>query len=84
MNPSWIPHREIANLLGRSVGDSKSQLHKARKRLRESLGEFQRDKKRDQRLVLMNERGSSFGLDPGIVWKGRSLISGNAKRRTSR
>src|SRR4029077_12941733 len=30
-------HREIANLLGRSVGDSKSQLHKARKRLRESL-----------------------------------------------
>jgi RNA polymerase sigma-70 factor (ECF subfamily) len=30
-------HREIANLLGYSVGASKSQLHKARKRLRESL-----------------------------------------------
>jgi RNA polymerase sigma-70 factor, ECF subfamily len=44
-------HREIANLLGRSVGDSKSQLHKARKRLRESLREFQRDKARDERLA---------------------------------
>jgi RNA polymerase sigma-70 factor (ECF subfamily) len=31
-------HREIATLLGRSVGASKSQLHKARRRLRESLG----------------------------------------------
>jgi RNA polymerase sigma-70 factor, ECF subfamily len=44
-------HREIANLLGRSVGDSKSQLHKARKRLRESLRELQRDKARDERLA---------------------------------
>jgi RNA polymerase sigma-70 factor, ECF subfamily len=47
-------HREIANLLGRSVGDSKSQLHKARKRLRESLREPQRDKTRDERLVAAN------------------------------
>ncbi len=47
-------HREIANLLGRSVGDSKSQLHKARKRLRESLREVQRDKTRDLRLVAAN------------------------------
>jgi RNA polymerase sigma-70 factor (ECF subfamily) len=47
-------HREIANLLGRSVGDSKSQLHKARKRLRESLRELQRDKTRDARLVAAN------------------------------
>jgi RNA polymerase sigma-70 factor (ECF subfamily) len=30
-------HREIAKILGRSVGNSKSQLHKARKRLRELL-----------------------------------------------
>ena len=43
--------REIANLLRRSVGDSKSQLHKARKRLRESLRELQRDKARDERLT---------------------------------
>ena len=47
-------HREIANLLGRSVGDSKSQLHKARKRLRESLGELQREKARDMRLSETN------------------------------
>ncbi len=44
-------HREIANLLGRSVGDSKSQLHKARKRLRESLCEVQRDSRRDERTA---------------------------------
>ncbi len=47
-------HREIAKLLGRSVGDSKSQLHKARKRLRESLCELQRDKARDERLSVTN------------------------------
>jgi len=44
-------HHEIAKILGRSVGDSKSQLHKARKRLRELLHEIQRDKAREQRLV---------------------------------
>ena len=47
-------HRDIAEWLGRSVGDSKSQLHKARKRLRESLREFQRDKTRNERLVPAN------------------------------
>ena len=47
-------HREIANLLGRSVGDSKSQLHKARKRLRESLREVQRDRARDKRRAKTN------------------------------
>src|SRR5207245_873044 len=47
-------HREIADLLGRSVGDSKSQLHKARKRLRESLRELQRDGERDERLEAIN------------------------------
>lgn len=33
-------HHEIAKLLGCSVGNSKSQLHKARLRLRQSLGTF--------------------------------------------
>jgi len=47
-------HREIANLLGRSAGDSKSQLHKARKRLREFLRELQRDRERDERLAAAN------------------------------
>ena len=35
-------HNEIATMLGCSVGNSKSQLHKARKRLRELLHEFRR------------------------------------------
>jgi len=44
-------HNEIAEILGRSVGDSKSQLHKARTRLRELLYELQRDKARDERMA---------------------------------
>jgi RNA polymerase sigma-70 factor, ECF subfamily len=44
-------HQEIAEILGRSVGDSKSQLHKARAQLRGMLHEFQRAKARDGRLA---------------------------------
>lgn len=44
-------HSEIAEIVGRSVGDSKSQLHKARVRLRELLHESQRDKARNERLT---------------------------------
>ena len=44
-------HHEIAEKLGRSVGLSKSQLHKARTRLRELLHEVQREKARDGRLA---------------------------------
>jgi len=44
-------HHEIAEILGRSVGDSKSQLHKARAQLRGLLHEFQRAKARDGRLA---------------------------------
>ena len=44
-------HSEIAEMVGRSVGDSKSQLHKARMRLRELLHESQRDKARNERLT---------------------------------
>jgi RNA polymerase sigma-70 factor (ECF subfamily) len=42
-------HHEIAEILGRSVGFSKSQLHKARTRLRELLHEVQRGKARHER-----------------------------------
>lgn len=42
-------HEEIAEIVGRSVGDSKSQLHKARMRLRELLHEAQREKARNDR-----------------------------------
>lgn len=44
-------HREIAEMLGRSVGASKSQLHKARKRLRQLLHEIQRGEARDTRVA---------------------------------
>jgi RNA polymerase sigma-70 factor (ECF subfamily) len=46
-------HHEIAEILGRSAGVSKSQLHKARTRLRELLHEVQRDKSRDERMAAV-------------------------------
>jgi len=52
-------HNEIAEILGRSVGDSKSQLHKARMRLRELLHEVQREKARDERLAAAKLRSRS-------------------------
>jgi len=52
-------HNEIAQILGRSVGDSKSQLHKARTRLREQLHEHERDKARDERLAAAKMRSRS-------------------------
>jgi RNA polymerase sigma-70 factor, ECF subfamily len=44
-------HYEIAQMLGRSEGVSKSQLHRARKRLRELLHEIEREKYRDERVA---------------------------------
>jgi RNA polymerase sigma-70 factor (ECF subfamily) len=46
-------HNEIAEILGRSKGVSKSQLHKARLRLRELLHEFKRQKARDERIAAV-------------------------------
>jgi RNA polymerase sigma-70 factor, ECF subfamily len=46
-------HSEIAEILGRSIGVSKSQLHKARLRLRELLHEFKRQKARDERIAAV-------------------------------
>ena len=51
-------HHEIARILGRSVGVSKSQLHKARSRLRELLHEVQREKTRDERMKAAKVRSS--------------------------
>jgi len=42
-------HNEIAKILGRSIGNSKSQLHKARKRLRELLGRARRRNRQENR-----------------------------------
>jgi RNA polymerase sigma-70 factor (ECF subfamily) len=52
-------HREIAKIVGCSVGASKSQLHKARTRLRELLHELQRGKARDERFAVAKMRSRS-------------------------
>ncbi len=44
-------HHEIAEMLGRSEGVSKSQLHRAHMRLRELLHEIRREKSRGERLA---------------------------------
>ncbi len=57
-------HNEIAEMLGCSVGNSKSQLHKARTKLRDQLritrAENARNKKMDiqRQVIVATERGS--------------------------
>jgi RNA polymerase sigma-70 factor (ECF subfamily) len=52
-------HDEIARILGRSIGASKSQLHKARMRLRDLLHEFKRLRHRDERMTAAKKRSLS-------------------------
>ena len=52
-------HNEIADIMGCSVGNSKSQLHKARTRLRELLQEEIRQQARDERKAAKTPSGSS-------------------------
>jgi RNA polymerase sigma-70 factor, ECF subfamily len=49
-------HSEIARILNCSIGNTKSQLHKARERLRELLEEIYRAKARDVRLAARKSR----------------------------
>jgi RNA polymerase sigma-70 factor (ECF subfamily) len=51
-------HNEIADIMGCSVGNSKSQLHKARTRLRELLQEEVRDQARQERQASKSQSGS--------------------------
>jgi RNA polymerase sigma-70 factor, ECF subfamily len=51
-------HNEIAALMKCSIGNSKSQLHKARMRLRELLHENERDRAREERQAA---KGGSVG-----------------------
>jgi RNA polymerase sigma-70 factor (ECF subfamily) len=51
-------HNEIADIMGCSVGNSKSQLHKARTRLRELLQEEIREQARQERHAAKSQTGS--------------------------
>ncbi len=49
-------HNEIATIMHCSIGNSKSQLHKARMRLRQLLQETERARAREQRQAAKAER----------------------------
>jgi len=51
-------HNEIAGIMGCSVGNSKSQLHKARTRLRELLQEEIREQAREERKAAKSQSGT--------------------------
>ena len=51
-------HNEIAVIMNCSIGNSKSQLHKARMRLRELLHEFERNRAREERQAAKGGSGA--------------------------
>ncbi|HXQ26115.1 MAG TPA: sigma-70 family RNA polymerase sigma factor [Candidatus Acidoferrales bacterium] len=51
-------HNEIADMMGCSIGNSKSQLHKARMRLRDLLHEAMREKAREERRAAGSASGA--------------------------
>ena len=53
-------HNEIAKIMGCSIGNSKSQLHKARVRLRELLHEALRAKAREERKAAGTASGGEL------------------------
>jgi RNA polymerase sigma-70 factor (ECF subfamily) len=55
-------HNEIADIMGCSIGNSKSQLHKARMRLRDLLQEAVREKARADRRAAENAVGEDGEL----------------------
>jgi RNA polymerase sigma-70 factor, ECF subfamily len=56
-------HNEIAEIMGCSIGNSKSQLHKARMRLRDLLQEVMREKARADRRAAENAADVEAGED---------------------
>ncbi len=59
-------HNEIARMMGCSIGNSKSQLHKARLRLRELLQEAQRERARQQREAAREQATENGRRTSGI------------------
>ena len=59
-------HNEIAKMMDCSIGNSKSQLHKARLRLRELLQEAQRQKARERREAAKEQATDSGETSSGI------------------
>jgi RNA polymerase sigma-70 factor, ECF subfamily len=56
-------HNEIAEIMGCSIGNSKSQLHKARMRLRDLLQEVVREKARADRRAAEDASAGETGED---------------------
>jgi len=59
-------HNEIAKMMDCSIGNSKSQLHKARLRLRELLQEAQRQRARERREAAKEQATDSGETTSGI------------------
>jgi RNA polymerase sigma-70 factor, ECF subfamily len=71
-------HREIAEIVGCSVGNSKSQLHKARLRLRELLHDSARDSQRSKRRAQFDARAEAATRESSVPCSPRiSLTAGN-------
>jgi len=60
-------HQEIATLLGCSVGNSKSQLHKARLRMRELLQDLPRSAEREKRVASRKALAQARRFDLALV-----------------
>jgi RNA polymerase sigma-70 factor, ECF subfamily len=60
-------HREIAQIMGRSIGVSKSQLHKARTRLRALLHQNRRDLARDARRAAAQKNKAPICCDFAVA-----------------
>jgi RNA polymerase sigma-70 factor (ECF subfamily) len=77
-------HHEIAGILGCSMGNSKSQLYKARRRLRELLQEALRDHAREKRISTHRSVYRNIGASDSRVRKHKSSRRGEESlRRTN-
>ncbi len=61
-------HSEIARILGRSIGNSKSQLHKARKRLRQLLHRAGRYSRQENHEAAITRPRLSRATSPGEIY----------------